>query len=266
MNKKGYTLVELIAIISIIGLLFTIATISYNYLINKSNITVYEAYREGMHEAAITYVMENPIKDTDDEKDATITLEELITSNKIDYINNPKNQNDKCLNSYIDINRNDVNGVVSYEYNVCLICDDYNEEVLNSDACRWEMYSESIGSNCSSKPENPVEYWTYNECYNYLGYSFETGFDCRYESIQYGTGKTVIASRILQYGPSKHHLFFDNEDDAREASRSFVPDDIDCISLTPYFWSVGKYYNQKSYYYKCETGKTLNSNCKTFIN
>lgn len=124
MNKHGYTMVELLAVIAIIGLLFTIGVISYSSLINKSNNTVYESYIDAMHEAVITYVMENPIKDKD-----TITLSQLISDNKIDYINNPKDSNNKCSNSYIDVNRKDINGVISYEYKVCLICNDNNEEI-----------------------------------------------------------------------------------------------------------------------------------------
>ena len=125
MNKNGYTMVELLAVIAIIGLIFTIGIVSYSSLINRSNEAVYESYIDGMHEAAITYVMDNPLSDKSSKK---ITINELINSGKIDYINNPKDSNDKCSNSYIDVNRKDINGVISYEYKVCLICNDYNEE------------------------------------------------------------------------------------------------------------------------------------------
>ena len=65
MNKNGYTMVELLAVIAIIGLIFTIGIVSYSSLINRSNEAVYESYIDGMHEAAITYVMENPLSDDD---------------------------------------------------------------------------------------------------------------------------------------------------------------------------------------------------------
>ena len=132
MNKSGYTMVELLAVIAIIGLLFTIATVSYSSLINKSNNTVYESYRDSMHMAIQTYVIDNPIKDISEEKDATITLQELINKKKIDYINNPKDSNDKCLNSYVDIDRKDINEVINYKYKVCLICDSYNDETYHN--------------------------------------------------------------------------------------------------------------------------------------
>ncbi len=118
MNKYGYTIVELLAVLAIVALLFTVGVTAYSSLIKKANNTVYESYIDGMHEAAITYIMENGQKNR-------ITLSELIANKKIDYINNPKNNNDKCESSYIDVTRADVNGVISYEYNVCLICDDY---------------------------------------------------------------------------------------------------------------------------------------------
>ena len=123
MNKHGYTMVELLAVIVIIGLLFTIATISYTSLINKSNNTVYESYMDAMHEAAITYVIGHPVEDTKEEK---VSLNQLISDNKIDYINNPKDNNDKWPGSYIEVKREDKNSVTNYEYNVCLRCNDYN--------------------------------------------------------------------------------------------------------------------------------------------
>lgn len=128
MNKRGYTMIELLAVIAIIGLLFTIGIATYTWIIERANNTVYESYVDGMHEAAITYIMENG-------QTNKITLSELLASKKIDYINNPKNNNDKCENSYINVTRGDVNGVISYEYKVCLICNDYNNEA-NEDNCK----------------------------------------------------------------------------------------------------------------------------------
>ena len=135
MNKYGYTMVELLAVIAIIRLIFTIGVISYSSLINKSNNTVYEKYRDSMHEAAMTYIMEHPINND------TINLSELILSNRNDYINNPKDNNDRCEKSYINVIRNDINGVINYEYTVCLVCNDYNDET----------YQNGItGNNCKS--------------------------------------------------------------------------------------------------------------------
>lgn len=124
MNKYGYTMVELLAVIAIIGLLFTIATISYTSLIRKSNNTVYENYIYSIHEAVQTYIIDNPVENG---KNETISLNTLISNNKIGYINNPNDNNDKCLSSYVIAKRNDKDGVINYEYDVYLICNDYNK-------------------------------------------------------------------------------------------------------------------------------------------
>ena len=127
MNKKGYTIIELLAVIAIIGLLFTIAIISYSGLINKANETVYKNYINSMHEAAITYFTDNVLISNE-----TIYLNDLIAQNKIEEINNPKNNSDKCTStnrandSYIVATRNDENGVISIEYSVYLKCIDYS--------------------------------------------------------------------------------------------------------------------------------------------
>ena len=121
MNKNGYTMIELLAVITIIGLIFTIAIVSYTSLIDKANNTVYESYINNMHEAAINYFSDNLLL-----TEKKLMLSDLISSNRIAPINNPKNDSDKCLNSYIDATRNDENGVISIEYKVCLICESEN--------------------------------------------------------------------------------------------------------------------------------------------
>ena len=247
MNKSGYTMVELLAVIAIIGLLFTIATVSYSSLINKSNNTVYESYRDSMHMAIQTYVIDNPIKDISEEKDATITLQELINKKKIDYINNPKDSNDKCDNSYIDINRNDVDGVVNYEYKVCLICNDYNEETFKDKSCEWKYMGDKVSNisntECGVVPNNPNEGDKY----------------CK-EKID-----------IIQYGGSFHCIDYSGRQatvpawyDTLSECQNAVPRGCDRrVTLRECNINIHDYYS--IYQYTCTT--TINgSNCKTYSN
>lgn len=118
MNNKGFSLVELLAVIVILAIIGGIAAISYTSLIDKTETKSYQNYEQSMKSSATMYIIDNGYKNR-------ITLSELIDSNKIDEFNNPKSE-DKCLDSYILVNR-DSDDSSSLSYKICLICskDDY---------------------------------------------------------------------------------------------------------------------------------------------
>ena len=129
MNRHGFTLVELLATIVIIALLSGIGIIAYNSVIKEASDKAFEAYRESMHGEAIYYVSNNSDKITWQNNTARLSLNDL----KMDPINNPKDKNDLCQNSYVDVvrERYSGSGVLSINYTVCLICNDYNNDGTN---------------------------------------------------------------------------------------------------------------------------------------
>ncbi len=137
MNKKGYTLVELIAVITIVALLASVAIISYTYFINKANESAYDNYIDSLHEAAIMYFSKDssnlPINNesvyfctNNCPKNNYIPISELNINN----IYNPKDDNDKCLDSYIIATRNDSDSVISINYHIFLKCNDYKNDKI----------------------------------------------------------------------------------------------------------------------------------------
>ncbi len=119
MNKKGFSLVELLAVIVILGIIASIAIVSYNALINQTETKSYKNYESSMKSSATMYILDNGYKDK-------ITLAELINSDKIDEFNNP-NSDDKCLDSYVSVIKNN-NDSFDLSYKVCLICPEYKSE------------------------------------------------------------------------------------------------------------------------------------------
>ncbi len=187
MNRKGYTILELLAVIAIIGLIFTIGTISYSSLIRGANNRVFESYADSMHEAAIMYFSDNPLQNGSKE---TVMLTDLIDNNRISKINNPKKSNDICPNSYIEANRYDLDGTISIEYDVCLICDDYSNKT-GEITCDWEAIQTNTyeKKTCwsSPKPSNPNELDTYITCSG--GYHEHYTFTCSDGTIKEYDGK-----------------------------------------------------------------------------
>lgn len=124
MSKHGFTLVELLATIVIISLLAGIATISYTALVHQSSDKVFESYESTMHAEAVYKLTMHPDDVVFSEGKATLSIEDL----KAEEINNPIDRDDKCPNSYVEVTKSRVNGVLSMHYKVCLICRSYNSD------------------------------------------------------------------------------------------------------------------------------------------
>ena len=79
MNKKGFTLVELIAVIAVLGMIIGIATFSVVTLVNRAREKTKEENINNLKDAAIIYCMENHFK-RNVKTPCTRTVQELITS------------------------------------------------------------------------------------------------------------------------------------------------------------------------------------------
>ena len=127
MNRKAFTLVELLATIVIISLLSGLAAVSYTLIVNQSADKVFTSYEDTMHaEAVYKLTMHYGEVDFTDNV-ARLSLNDL----QIDPINNPNDSSDMCLNSYVDVTKSYVGNVLSIHYKVCLICGNYNSDGSN---------------------------------------------------------------------------------------------------------------------------------------
>ena len=80
MNKKGFTLVELIAVIAIIGILATLASVAVFGVMRKSKEDVGEFTLKQIEDAAITYALDISCKDV-----CTLEGEEIIQKLSLYY-------------------------------------------------------------------------------------------------------------------------------------------------------------------------------------
>lgn len=74
MNKKGFTLAELLGVIVVLAIIISISGISVVSIINKSRLKVSKEMEDNLKEAAITYVIDKKIKDFP----AEISVQDLI--------------------------------------------------------------------------------------------------------------------------------------------------------------------------------------------
>lgn len=92
-NQKGLTLIELLAVIVILGIVAAIAVPSIGKIIDNSNKDAHVANAEAMVNAAKLYVSSQNISVSDKEATPTnITLETLIANGFMDDIKDPSNK------------------------------------------------------------------------------------------------------------------------------------------------------------------------------
>ena len=120
-NMRGYTLVEILATITILGILSTTAIIAYNRYRDKARVESYDTLAQSAVSAMEEYIMDNP-------EETSVTFEELYEKNYLEEPIDSNNPGKKCegkvsikdttteSNTNLDIN--------DYEVNLC--CNNYN--------------------------------------------------------------------------------------------------------------------------------------------
>src|SRR5690554_320890 len=97
MNKKGFTLVELIAIIVILGVVLVIAIPTVSNIVENSRIESFNKSEVTMIEAAKGYMLLNTKYIPANIGDTTeITVEEMQANKTLGVIVNPWNESEKC--------------------------------------------------------------------------------------------------------------------------------------------------------------------------
>lgn len=135
MKKRGFTLVELLAVIVVLGIIITIFVPSIINLINENSTKIYANKENILAKAAEDYVISNKsfvLPDgTNPEK--YISMNTLISSNMMSSVLDNKTTSE-CV-GFVKIT---VNSTYGYNYDPCLICDNYS---TNTTFCTTATYN-----------------------------------------------------------------------------------------------------------------------------
>jgi prepilin-type N-terminal cleavage/methylation domain-containing protein len=105
MKKNGFTLVELLAVIVVLGAILAIAIPNIIKILDNTRQNVYKEYEKELVNSTKNYTVENikMLPKQINEK-TKITLQDLQSKDYVEEIKNPKNESEKCV-GYIEVEK-----------------------------------------------------------------------------------------------------------------------------------------------------------------
>ena len=154
--NKGFTLVELLAVLVVISIISTIGVFSFSSLTNKSKDDYYKNMISNLELAANTYFSNNreerpPIGSVCNK----VPIKRIVESNLISDVKSSNGADCDLENSYVYIKRKNNK---QYEYNVSLICGSDEFLVSEEEYCQAEI----VESSTISVSAKTVSNKTYN--------------------------------------------------------------------------------------------------------
>ncbi len=129
MNKKGFTMIELMATITLLGIMLTLAVVSVSKYLSKARNTVYRDYEDTLKNATTNYFLNHTglLPEINDANGTKVLATTLIDEGYLENMKDPKNNSFNCNNnSYVIVTRKDNVGFnMDLEYKVCLVCSKY---------------------------------------------------------------------------------------------------------------------------------------------
>ena len=208
MKKKGFTLVEMLAVIIILGVLLGLGVSAYSKYLTSSRKKSYQIAESSMKSStadAITNCLTGEGKNREFCKNHDLVenqyeyelvyLKELINDDYIDAIRDPSDTNLLCDSeqSYVYItNKEDTNQVNNgeFDYKVCLICSKYKSEdclddIEKNNEGNYNAYCKVSYDEAGLVPYDGI--WTDKDLYLTLTVDGEYKYGISYYTYQFGS-------------------------------------------------------------------------------
>lgn len=127
MKNKGFTIVELLAVIVILGIVSVIVVYTARHVIGSGKNGVYQNHENTLKGAAQNYLIKNSNLLPNVGSSITITYNDLKDNNFLSELKDPNGG--ICSSSQVTISREADNGLnYTLNYKVCLICSQYKSD------------------------------------------------------------------------------------------------------------------------------------------
>ena len=126
-NKKGFTMIELLATIIILSILMALGVVSIQKILNKAKKSNYQDFEKTLKSSTSNYLIEHTGDIPNIGSTFRINANDLINKGYLKTLKDPEKQNADCNSgSYVIVKRNaDKNFNMDLEYHPCLKCSRY---------------------------------------------------------------------------------------------------------------------------------------------
>lgn len=127
-KKNGFTVVELLAVITLLGVLSMIVIGATTKFFTQSEEKVYQEFESTMKAATENYLIEHSDMIPDKGSTNQITLDTLIDAQYSDRLNDPEDKGNVCDGYVIVENKGEKGLNLDLGYQVCLKCSRYQSD------------------------------------------------------------------------------------------------------------------------------------------
>ena len=134
MNKKGFTMLELLAVIIILSILITIGYIAVSQYLDQAYDATYSDFEENIEAGAANYLIEHTGSIPGEGESIVIDVSKLICDGYVKELQDPMRDGQTCdLNSYVIVKRgNNTNFNMAVDYEACLKCSNYTSTACSN--------------------------------------------------------------------------------------------------------------------------------------
>mgnify|MGYP004480487731 CR=1 FL=1 len=214
-NKKGgFTLVELLAVIVILGVLSTIGVVSVNKYLTQSRKKSYKIMSQTIYEATMNCITQGKCAAPTRSEAVVVSTDTLIKYGYLKKLDNPYSKRSDCVGSVVVKNKSNDNNseYQKYTYDVQLTCDGVADNTLiwpeekknQTSLSNIKISSEKTNSNANSSATDDEKII----CKRSLTLHTEK---CETDlcSTRHELGSSIVYGNIAEYGKLKSGDAFD---------------------------------------------------------
>ena len=134
LNKKGFTMLELLAVIIILGIVMTLAYMGVSKYLEQARSTTYSDFEKNITSGVTNYLIDHTGSIPDEGESLVVDVEKLVCEGYIENLQDPRESARTCnLESYAIDKRNANTGYnMDIDYEACLVCAGYKSPACSN--------------------------------------------------------------------------------------------------------------------------------------
>lgn len=134
LNKKGFTMLELLAVIIILGIVMTLAYMGVSKYLDQARDATYEDFENNITSGVTNYLIDHTGYIPAEGESLVVDVEKLVCEGYVENLQDPSETSKTCnLKSYAIVKRNSDTGYnMDIDYKACLVCDGYKSPACSN--------------------------------------------------------------------------------------------------------------------------------------